>query len=65
MNSDIQLINFKIPRPMKKQFQEICQSRNVTVTSVINYWIADYIRDNQVLIDPDHYHLPLGFNSNE
>ena len=62
MNSDIQIINFKIPRPMKKQFQEICQSRNVTITSVINSFIADYIKDNaHGSVDGDS--LPLGFNT--
>jgi antitoxin component of RelBE/YafQ-DinJ toxin-antitoxin module len=63
MNKDIELINFKIPKQMKRQFKEICQSRNVTLTSVINSFIADYIKDNRQVSEDDDDDLPLGFSS--
>jgi antitoxin component of RelBE/YafQ-DinJ toxin-antitoxin module len=62
MNNDNELVNFKIPKPMKKQFQEICRSRNVTLTSTINAFIADYIKENTRGSD-DEDRLPLGFKT--
>jgi antitoxin component of RelBE/YafQ-DinJ toxin-antitoxin module len=62
MNNDNELIIFKIPKPMKKQFQEICRSRNVTLTSTINAFIADYIKENTHGSD-DEDRLPLAFKT--
>ena len=43
---DIELMNFKTPRHMKKQFQQICRSKNAQMTSVLNTFIYNFIQEH-------------------
>lgn len=61
MTTDLELMNFRIPNQMKKQFIETCRSRNQQMTSVLNQFIADFIVENQP--EEDHATLPLDFFS--
>jgi len=61
MQTDLDLLNFRIPTHMKKQFQETCQSRNQQMTSVLNQFIADYIVEHQPT--ENEATLPLDFFS--
>lgn len=61
MNNNLELLNFKLPSAMKKQFHETCQSRNQQMTSILNQFIADFINANQP--QPDEATLPLDFFS--
>ena len=61
MQTDLDLLNFRIPTHMKKQFQETCQSRNQQMTSVLNQFIADFINEQQPT--ENEATLPLDFFS--
>ena len=61
MTTDLELMNFRIPNQMKKQFIETCISRNQQMTSVLNQFIADFIVEHQPV--EDHETLPLDFFS--
>jgi len=61
INTDLELINFRIPSTMKTQFQETCQSRNQQMTSVLNQFISDYINNYQPTDETTQ--LPLDFFS--
>ena len=43
---DIKLMNFKTTCHMKKQFQQICKSKNTQMTSVLNNFIYQFIVDH-------------------
>jgi len=62
MQIELDLLNFRIPTNMKKQFIETCRSRNQQMTSVLNAFIADFIVEHQPA--EDHETLPLEFISN-
>lgn len=47
MNTDLELINFKIPSHTKRVFQETCKKRNQQMTSVLNQYIHDFISENR------------------
>ena len=64
MQPDLDLLNFRIPTHMKKQFQETCQSRNQQMTSVLNAFIADFIIEYQ-RHDEDQATFPLDFFSDD
>jgi hypothetical protein len=64
MQTDLDLLNFRIPKHMKKQFQETCQSRHQQMTSVINHFIADFINEHQRRHE-DEAELPLAFFSDD
>ena len=61
MQTDLDLLNFRIPTNLKKQFIETCRSRNQQMTSVLNQFIADFIVKHQPA--EDHTTLPLDFFS--
>lgn len=64
--TDLELINFRIPTVMKKQFQETCRTRNQQMTSVLISYIGDFINEYQPNTnEDDNQELPLGFFSNE
>jgi hypothetical protein len=61
MQTDLDLLNFRIPTNMKKQFIETCRSRNQQMTSVLNQFIADFIVEHQPT--ENEATLPLDFFS--
>jgi len=61
MQTELDLLNFRIPTNMKKQFIETCRSRNQQMTSVLNAFIAEFITENQPAEDTAT--LPLDFFS--
>jgi len=61
MQTDLELINFRIPSRTKQQFIETCRSRNQQMTSVLNAFIAEFITENQPAEDTAT--LPLDFFS--
>jgi len=61
MQTDLELINFRIPSRTKQQFIETCKSRNQQMTSVLNAFIADFIIEHQP--HEDQATLPLDFLS--
>ena len=61
MQIELDLLNFRIPTNMKKQFIETCRSRNQQMTSVLNQFIADFIVEHQPA--EDQAALPLDFFS--
>ena len=61
MQTELDLLNFRIPTHMKKQFIETCRSRNQQMTSVLNQFVADFIVEHQST--DDHATPPLDFFS--
>jgi len=61
MQTELDLLNFRIPTNMKKQFIETCRSRNQQMTSFLNQFIADFIVEHQPA--EDQAALPLDFFS--
>lgn len=59
MQTELELINFRIPSQTKQKFIETCRSRNQQMTSVLNHFIADFITEHQPTEDTAH--LPLDF----
>ena len=59
MVAELEIINFKIPSLMKRQFKDACHSKNLRMTSVINQFIAEFINENPPS-ERDNS-LPLGF----
>ena len=43
---DIKLMNFKTPLHMKKQFQQICNAKNIQMTSALNTFIYAFIQEH-------------------
>lgn len=56
--SELELINFKIPRSTKRRFKSICQSRNQQMTTVLIQYVHEFIKDHQNITDEDY---PLEF----
>ena len=64
----LELINFKVPSRTKKKFQEICNSRNQQMTSILNQFLMDFIKSNwDIEIDNCHDDPlePLDFYSSQ
>jgi len=61
MQTELDLLNFRIPSRTKQQFIETCRSRNQQMTSVLNQFIADFIVEHQP--NEDEATLPLDFFS--
>lgn len=56
--SELELINFKIPKTTKRRFKLMCKSRNQQMTTVLIQYIHDFIKDHQDTTDEDY---PLEF----
>jgi hypothetical protein len=53
--NNLELINFRTPAAMKKQFQQTCLLHNQQMTSVLNTFIADFITKYQPAEDASTY----------
>ena len=42
------LLNFRIPTKLKHSFQDICTARHTAMTSVLNEFIHDYVKQNMI-----------------
>lgn len=43
----VELTNFKTPSHMKREFQNICKSKNTQMTSVLNSFIHTFIQEHR------------------
>ena len=47
MNHDIFLMNFRIPMPLKVQFEETCHQLRSNMTAELNRMIRDFVKGSK------------------
>lgn len=47
------LMNFRLPNQLKSQFQSICQSQNVSMTSRLNILLLEFVKSKPELVEPN------------
>ena len=61
MNHDIFLMNFRIPMPLKVQFEETCHQLRSNMTAELNRMIRDFVKGaKDDLYEPIQWYSSLG-----
>jgi len=64
MNTEVVLVNYRIPVLLKEQFEDACKQLHMPMTSQINLLIREFLyRQKQAQKDPDHGYYPISFYS--
>lgn len=62
MNTEVVLVNYRIPVPLKEQFEAACRQLHMPMTSQINLLIREFLhRQKQAQQDPPHGYEPISF----
>ena len=64
MNTEVVLVNYRIPVPLKNQFEAECRRLHMTMTSQINILMREFVhRQKRAQQDPDNDFEPVNFYS--
>ena len=64
MNTEVVLVNYRIPVPLKEQFEAACRQLHMPMTSQINLLIREFLhRQKQGQQDPEDGYQPIRFYS--
>jgi hypothetical protein len=64
MNTEVVLVNYRIPVPLKEQFEAACRQLHMPMTSQINLLIREFLhRQKQRQQDPEDGYQPISFYS--
>ena len=64
MNTEVVLVNYRIPVPLKEQFEEECRQLHMPMTSQINLLIREFLyRQKQARHEPNDLNEPVSFYS--
>jgi hypothetical protein len=64
MNTEVVLVNYRIPVPLKEQFEAACRQLHMPMTSQINLLIREFLhRQKQGQQDPEDGYQPISFYS--
>ena len=55
------LVNYRIPRPLKQEFEATCRRLHMPMTAQVNLLMREFIHDQKQQEQPDHTHSPLSF----
>ena len=64
MNTEVVLVNYRIPVPLKEQFEAECRQLRMPMTSQINLLIREFLyRQKQSSDKPNDLNDPISFYS--
>ena len=64
MNTEVVLVNYRIPVPLKEQFEAACKQMHMPMTSQINVLIREFVnRQRQARDEPNDLDDPISFYS--
>lgn len=64
MNTEVVLVNYRIPVPLKEQFEAECRQLHMPMTSQINLLIREFIyRQKKARHEPSDLDEPISFYS--
>ena len=62
MNTEVVLVNYRIPVLLKEQFEAECRKLHMPMTSQINLLIREFLcRQKQAHHEPNDLNEPIGF----
>lgn len=64
MNTEVVLVNYRIPVPLKERFEAECRQLHMPMTSQINILIREFLEKQRTARQqPDDMHEPINFYS--
>ena len=64
MNTEVVLVNYRIPVPLKNQFEAACRQLHMPMTTQINILMREFVhRQKRAQQDPDNDFEPISFYS--
>ena len=64
MNTEVVLVNYRIPVPLKEQFEAECRQLHMPITSQINLLMREFVnRQKQARHEPNDLNEPVSFYS--
>jgi antitoxin component of RelBE/YafQ-DinJ toxin-antitoxin module len=64
MNTEVVLVNYRIPVPLKEQFEAECRQLHMPMTSQIKLLIREFLyRQKHARDEPNDLHEPVSFYS--
>ena len=64
MNTEVVIVNYRIPVPLKEQFESECRQLHMPMTSQINLLIREFLyRQKQARHEPNDLNEPVSFYS--
>ena len=62
MNNEVVLVNYRVPVPLKAQFEAACRQLNMPMTTQINILMREFVhRQKRAQQDPDKDYEPISF----
>ena len=62
MTNTLMLVNFRVPVPLKEEFETACRSLHMPMTAQINLLMREFVhRQKKRILQPDELHEPLYF----
>ena len=55
------LVNYRIPKPLKQEFEATCRRLHMPMTAQVNLLMREFIHDQKQQEQPDDTHSPLSF----
>ena len=64
MNTEVVLVNYRVPVPLKEQFEAACRQLHMSMTTQINILMREFVhRQKSAQSDRDHSYEPISFYS--
>jgi hypothetical protein len=64
MNTEVVLVNYRVPVPLKEQFEAACRQLHVPMTTQINILMREFVhRQKRAQQNRDNSYEPIGFYS--
>lgn len=64
MNTEVVLVNYRIPVPLKEQFEAACRQLHTPMTTQINILMREFVhRQKKAQQNPDNDFEPISFYS--
>ena len=62
MNNEVVLVNYRVPVPLKAQFEAACRQLHMPMTTQINILMREFVhRQKRAQQDPDNDYEPISF----
>ena len=55
------LVNYRIPKPLKQEFEATCRRLHMPMTAQVNLLMREFIQRQKRQEQPDDIHEPLSF----
>lgn len=64
MNTEVVLVNYRVPVPLKEQFEAACRQLHVPMTTQINILMREFVhRQKRAQQNLEHSYEPISFYS--